>query len=667
MFRFGVDYYPEHWPEERWETDARLMREAGMNVIRLAEFAWVKMEPKQDVFDFDWLDRAIEIFHKKGISVLLGTPTASPPPWLAHKNPDILRVREDGLRVGYGSRRKNCPSHPLYRERSRSITTAMAEHFAGNPAVIGWQTDNEFGDRCYCDICRKEFQTWLQQRYGTLDELNTRWGTVFWSHIYSDWEQISLPLSTLGAPPNPSLALDFKRFVSSAYESFQQEQIDILRATCPNHFITHDLMGFGYDGLDYFDLTKPLDFVSWNNYPIGFWHKLPYSPSSPALSHDAMRGLKNKNFWVMEHQAGPTGWQVVSPAPRPGVLRLWAYQSIAHGADGIVFFRWRTARFGAEQYWHGVLEHDGRAGRRYTELQQVGMELKRVGEKFFEAETRSRVAIIQSYDSRFAFQVQGNSDEFGYEKHIAQIYDVLWKRNLSVDVVSAMDDLSKYDLVIAPTLHVLTDTIAANLQSYVKAGGTLVVTPRTGVKDIDNVVVNQPLPGLLAELCGVIVEEYDAITPNISQAITFDVDGLAGQTLPVQIWCDILAPHGAEVIAHYAQDYYTGKPAVTLNKFGQGQAIYLGAIGTDSFYETILGWLLKQNNIQSDIEAPAGVEITKRSQDNQTIYFVLNFNSSPQSINLPVAYDNLLNNTIVSGTVQVDANDALILGSQINE
>ena len=381
MFHFGVDYYPEQWPEENWETDAQLMSEAGFNVVRLAEFAWAKMEPQEGIFDFDWLDRAIEIFHKKDISVILGTPTASPPPWLAHKVPDILRVREDGLRVGYGSRRKNCPSHPVYRERSRSITSAMAKHFARNPAVIGWQTDNEFGDRCYCDICRKEFQIWLQQRYGTLDELNTRWGTVFWSHTYSEWDQISLPLSTLGAPPNPSLALDFRRFVSSAYECFQQEQIDILRPKCPNHFITHDMMGFGYDGLDYFDLAKPLDFVSWNNYPIGFWHKFPYSPSSPALSHDAMRGLKNKNFWVMEHQAGPTGWQVVSPAPRPGVLRLWAYQSIAHGADGIVFFRWRTARFGAEQYWHGILEHDGRAGRRYNEIKQMGAELKRVGKK----------------------------------------------------------------------------------------------------------------------------------------------------------------------------------------------------------------------------------------------------------------------------------------------
>ena len=260
--------------------------------------------------------------------------------------------------------------------------------------------------------------------------------------------------------------------------------------------------------------------------------------------------------------------------------------------------------------------------------------------------------------------MQGNSDEFGYEKHIAQIYTILWKRNVSVDVISPMADLSKYDLVIAPTLHVLTDAIAANLQSYVKAGGTLVVTPRTGVKDIDNVVVNQPLPGLLADLCGVIVDEYDAITPSISQAITFDVDDLAGQTLPVQIWCDILAPHGAEVIAHYAQDYYADRPAITRNKFGQGQAIYLGAFGTDVFYEFIFGWLLEQKNILCDMEVPAGVEISKRSQGNQTIYFVLNFTALPQSINLSVAYHNLLDNTIVSGAIQVSANDVLILGSQ---
>jgi len=664
MFYFGVDYYPEHWPEERWPIDAQLMSEAGFNVVRLAEFAWSKMEPSEGQYDFDWLDRAIAILQSHGISVVLGTPTASPPPWLAHKNPDILRVQEDGLRVGYGARRKNCPNHPIYREYSRNITTAMADHFVNNKAVIGWQTDNEFGDRCYCDICQKEFQTWLHYRYVTLDELNMRWGTVFWSHTYSDWEQISLPLSTLGAPPNPSLALDFRRFMSDTYVTFQQEQIEILRSKCPDHFITHNLMGFGYNGLDYFDLTKPLDFVSWDNYPIGFWHEEEYTPSSAALGHSAMRGLKNKNFWVMEQQAGPSGWQTLSFTPRPGVLRLWAYQSIAHGADGVVFFRWHTARFGAEQYWHGLLEHDGRAGRRYNEIKQMGAELKRIGTQISGAETKSRVAILQSYDSRFAFQIQGNSPEFGYEKHLAQIYTAFWKRNISVDVISPTAALSKYDLVIAPTLHVLTDNVAANLGDYVRAGGTLVVTPRTGVKDVANVVVNQPLPGLLADVCGVIVDEYDAITSGLPQAIAFDVDELAGRTLPVQTWCDILAPQGAEVIARYTQDYYAGKPAVTRNQFGQGQAIYLGALGTDVFYESVFGWLLRQKSIQSSIEAPAGVEISERRQGDQSIYFVLNFTNLPQSIKLPAAHHDMLENTVVSGTIQVDANNMLVLGSK---
>ena len=661
MFRFGVDYYPEQWPEENWERDAQLMSEAGFNVVRLAEFAWAKMEPQEGVFDFSWLDRAIGVFHKLDISVVLGTPTASPPPWLPQKNSDVLRVREDGLRVEYSARRINCPSHTLYRERSQSITNAMAEHFAANPAVIGWQTDNEFGDRCYCDICRKEFQTWLQQRYVTLDELNSRWGTVFWSQTYSDWCQIRLPLSTSGSPPNPSLALDFRRFVSDTYVSFQQEQIEILRSKCPEHFITHNLMGFGYNGLDYFDIAKPLDFVSWDNYPLGFWHQLEITPASPALSHDTMRGLKNKNFWVMEQQAGPSGWQTLSSTPRPGVLRLWAYQSIAHGADGVVFFRWRTARFGAEQYWHGLLEHDGRAGRRYNEIKQMGAELKRVGDKVFGAETKSSVAILQSYDSRFAFQGQGNSTEFNYEKHLAQVYGALWAHNISVDVISPSAALSEYDLIIAPALHILTEEVAADLREYVRGGGTLVVTPRTGVKDIDNVVVNQPLPGLISDVLGIIVEEYDAPTADLPQAITFDVDELTGHTLPVNVWCDILESQGAQIIARYTQDYYAGKPAVTRHQFGRGTAVYLGAFGTDTFYESFFGWLVKQKNIQGDIEAPAGVEISKRVQDDQSIYFVLNFTASPQYIKLPSAYRNLLDNTIASGTIQVGAKDVLIL------
>ena len=660
-FYFGADYYPEHWPEERWPEDARLMREAGFNVVRLAEFAWVKMEPEEGVFEFGWLDRAIEILSAQGIKVILGTPTASPPAWLADECPEIMRTREDGSRLTFGARRINCPSHPLYRERSRSITTAMAKHFASNPAVIGWQIDNEFGDRCYCSVCRANFLDWLKQRYGTLDELNMCCGTIFWSQTYSDWRQIPLPLTNLGAPPNPSLALDFKRFVSDTYVSFQQEQIEILRSHCPSHFITHDMMGFEYDGLNYFDLAKPLDFVSWNNYPIGYWHKWAYTPASPALSHASMRGLKNKNFWVMEQQAGPTGWQTMSVTPRPGILRLWVYQSIAHGADGVVFFRWRTARFGAEQYWHGLLEHDGRAGRRFQEIRQVGEELQRIRGQIFGAETKSRVAILQSYDARFAFQVQGNCDEFGYEKHLAQIYTALWKRNISVDVISPSEALSNYDLVIAPALHVLTDEIAVNLRNYVRDGGALMVTPRTGVKDIENVVINQPLPGLLTDVCGVIVDEYDTNTVERSQAILFDVDELAGQMLPVQTWCDILVPQGAEVIARYARDYYAGKPAVTRNQFGKGQAIYVGAFGTDAFYEVFIGWILKQKEIWNGIKAHAGVEITARWQGEKRLLFVLNHLPDAQDVTLDSPSFDLLSGKIYQGQISIAPQEVFIL------
>ncbi|MGD9048915.1 MAG: beta-galactosidase, partial [Anaerolineae bacterium] len=324
MFYFGVDYYPEHWPEKRWLEDARLMAEAGLNVARLAEFAWSRIEPREGEYDFDWLDHAILILADRGIRVILGTPTASPPPWLMARLPDAFRVREDGQRVTFGNRREYCPNNPDYQEHSRRIVTRMAEHYAGHPAVIGWQIDNEFGDRCYCPVCATAFQGWLRQRYGTLDELNERWGTIFWSHVYTDWAQIPVPLTTGGAP-NPGLALDFSRFMSDSYVAYQQMQIDILRERCQpsgaarRQVISHNLMGFKYDLINYFDLARSLDIVAWDNYQRMQWgmHAM-VDPSYGALAADTMRGLRGQNFWVMEQQAGSGGWEVISVPPRPG-------------------------------------------------------------------------------------------------------------------------------------------------------------------------------------------------------------------------------------------------------------------------------------------------------------------------------------------------------------
>ena len=662
MFFFGVDYYPEQWPEERWPIDAQLMVEAGFNVVRLAEFAWSKMEPVDGQFDFDWLDRAIAILHSNGIRIVLGTPTASAPPWLMRKDPELFRVREDGQRITFGNRREYCPNHPLYHEYSRRIVTKMAEHYGNHPAVIGWQIDNEFGERCYCPTCAEHFQTWLRSRYEAADELNQKWGTVFWSHTYKDWDEIPLPLTT-GGSPNPGLALDFYRFCSDSYVIYQQLQVDVLRALCPGHFITHNLMGFNYDRLNYFDLARNLDFVSWDNYPRMQWTmERGVDPSSMALGLDTMRGLKSRNIWIMEQQAGQGGWEMLSVAPRPGELRLWAYQSIAHGADAIVFFRWRTARFGTEQYWHGLLDHDAQPSRRYEEIKRMGAEIKEIGNEIFNAQTRSKVAMILSYDSRFAFQIQPNNPHFSYPEHFHQIYRAFYHQHASIDIAAPQADLSSYRLVIAPALHLVTDAIADNLKRYVQAGGTLVVTQRSGVKDESNTVVNQRLPGLLAEICGVEVEEYDSLSSHMQNEIEFTIPELAGTScVNVGILCDILKPTSATVLARYRQDYYAGKPAITLNQFGAGRAIYIGAVGDGQLYDVLAKWLLNTTSIQNTFDTPPGVEVSQRMQGSKTLHFVLNHKDSPQTIHLDNHFTNLLNKQLLHGDVQLDPFDVLIL------
>ncbi len=642
MFNFGVDYYPEQWPEERWSVDAQLMAEAGFNIVRLAEFAWSAMEPVEGQYTFDWLDKAIAILNEQGMRVILGTPTASPPAWLMTKYPELFRVRDDGARMTYGHRREYCPNNSIYHEYSRRIVTQMAEHYAAHPAVIGWQIDNEFGDRCYCPVCTRAFQAWLCKRYESVEKLNEDWGTIFWSHSYNAWNEIPVPLTT-GGSPNPALALDFYRFSSDSYVAYQQMQIDILREQCPQHFITHNLMGFGYDRINYFDLARNLDFVSWDNYRRLQWNmQAEVDPSRGALDADTMRGLKRQNFWVMEQQAGSGGWEYVSVAPRPGELRLWAYQSIAHGADGIVFFRWRTARYGTEQYWHGLLDHDGYLSRRYQEIKQMGAEIKRMGEQVYGSTVKASVAMLLSYDSRFAFQVQGNNPQFNYTTYFHRVYRAFHNHQIPIDIASPIDDLLAYKLVIAPSLHLLSEEVVKNLTRFVQAGGVLMVGPRTGAKDEANAIVNCRLPGLLADLCGVTVEEYDSLAPNVSQPLSFTIGALANEPPAIaQMWCDILMPHSAEVIAHYTDDYYAGKPAITINRVGAGHVLYVGALGDDRLYDMLAGWLLDLARIPSRLAAN-GLEIAERWQGSQRLLFLMNHTAQPQKVSLDTTFINLM-------------------------
>jgi len=666
MFYFGTDYYPEHWPEARWSEDARLMAEAGINVVRLAEFAWSYLEPRPDHFDFDWLDRALDVLQAHGIQALLGTPTASPPPWVMALYPDAYRVLESGQRQTYGNRREYCPTHPGYRERSRIVTQAMAEHYAYHPAVIGWQTDNELSGRCYCSICRTNFQTWLQEKYDNLNCLNSAWGTAFWSHVYTDWSQIPLPVET-GGIPNPGLDLDYRRFMSDVYVRFQQEQVNILRQTCPHHFITHNFMGFGFDRINCFDLAQALDFVAWDNYPRHAWSLTQdVDAASIALGHDTMRGLKGQNFWVMEQQSGSGGWQMAGLTPRPGEMRLWTYQAIAHGADAIVYFRWRTARFGTEQYWHGILDHHGQPRRRYRELQTIGVELKQVGEQILGAESRPQVAMPLSYDTRFAFQVQPNHPdcEAGFHTRLlADYYAALHRRNVGVDIVAPTADLSQYRLVLAPALHVLSREAADNLRHYVENGGTLLTTARSGVKDEANAVVNAPLPGLLADICGVEVDEYDALPADVNVPLKLELPGLAldAQAAHARLWCDVLTPITAQTVSRYQGEYYAGRAAITLNHFGQGQVLYVGSIGDVALHNAVVGWLVDAASVSPVLTTPDGVEAVARWKDGHRLLFLLNHADQARDIVLPQPLTDLLTGQVTEQQVTLEPKAVMIL------
>ena len=573
----GSAWYPEQWPESRWDADLTLMEQAHFNVVRIGEFAWARMEPVEGQFDFAWLDRAIALAAQHHIAVVLGTPTDAPPAWLTTKYPQTLRVDENGKRAEHGGRRQFDYASPLYRRFCVAIDTQLARRYGHNGDVIGWQIGNEYTDESFDPATRAQFQQFLHDKYKTLANLNTRWTTAYWSQTYTAWSQIPLEAKS----GNPGLLLEHKHFVTTTWRSFQRAQIDALRPWIDkSQFLTTNIGGLGWsDNWDHYAITADLNLASWDDY-VGEGH---LDVLKNAMLNDFVRGWRRQNFWVMETEPGSVNWAPINNALAPGETRALAWQAVGHGADAVLYWQWRSALNGQEQYHGTIVGPDGTPQPIYPELAELGSNFAATSHALAGTAPHAQIALLYTYDSRWAIEFQPQTTQYDQEQILLRFYTPLEHlaeaRGESVDIVDPMrGSLDGYTLLVAPSLNVIDDAMAQKLAAWVQAGGHLVLGPRSGMKDDYDALQRKRQPGPLVPALGARVEQYYAL------------DGGVGLTDPQHaipagigsIWAEYLEPNAPDTVTHmlYADPggWLDGKAAMVTRKLGKGSISYLGTV-----------------------------------------------------------------------------------------
>ena len=626
----GTDWYPEQWPESRWEEDLRLMEAAHIKVVRLAEFAWSSMEPSEGQYEFDWLERAVSLAAKHHIVSVLGTPTAGPPAWLTQKYPDTLRVEESGQRATHGMRAHGSVNSPRYREFCRKIAEQMALRFGHNPNVIGWQIDNEYGYAAmsFDDYTRQAFQNWLKAKYHSLDQLNSHWTTAYWSQAYDNWGEIPIP-NPITADHNPALRLEWKRFVTDTWNDYQKNQIEVIRQHAdPRQFITGNFMGF-FDGFDHYLMSQPLTFASWDDY-VGSGH---VDPDYNGLAHDLTRGFKQENFWVIETQPGAVNWANVNNFLNRGEVRAMAWQAIGHGADEIGYWQWRSALNGQEEIHGTLVGPDGTPVPLYEEVSQIGREFEQVASYLAGTQPVSQVALLHDYDSHWAIDFQRHTEKYDQVELLKSYYRVLQKRAQSVDVVNPYVELTPYKLVVAPDLNLIPEGLAKHLLEYAQNGGHLVLGPRSGMKDQYNALLPQRQPGFLVDALGGRVEQYYALEKD------FPVSGTWGSG-ETRIWAEQLRASAAntDVLIKYGKSngWLDDQPAVLTRLCGKGRITYIGAILDDKLMSAAADWMVRDSGVAPVFgPVPDGVEVARRTSGEKQIFVLINFAPETRNVKLP--------------------------------
>ena len=607
------------------------MREAGVNLVSLGIFSWSRLEPTPGKHDFGWLDRIMDMLHDGGVRVDLATATASPPPWLSHAHPEMLPVMADGVRLWHGARQHYCPSSPVYRDAAGRLVKAVASRYAKHPALAMWHVGNEFGchvPACYCDVSAEAFRAWLQDRYGDLEGLNRAWGTDFWSQRYSDWDEI-LPPRRTPTWPNPSQQLDFMRFSSDALLECYELEHAILTELSPGIPVTTNFMRF----------FKPLDYWKWAEREDVVSDDVYQDPSDPdagmrsAMAGDLMRSVGRGRPWIlMEQTTNRVNWREVNVAKAPGQMRLWSYQAVAHGADGVMFFQWRQSRAGAEKFHSAMVPH-GRpeSSPTWHEVVKLGRELAGL-DTVCGSRINADVAILHDWESWWALELPSKpSSRIRHVDQLESYYRHLFDANLTTDFVRPSDDLSGYRLVLAPSVYLVSDEAAGNLAAFVEAGGTLVMSFFSGIVDPFEHIRLGGYPEPFRRLLGLEVLDWLPLADGEQIKLKFG----DGALVHADLWSELIAPAGAEAIAHFSGSTLDGRPAVTSHKFGEGRAIYLATRPDAAGMARILRAAAADAGVKPVIDAPAGVSAIRRSGPRSSVLFLLNHRDVP--VDVPVA------------------------------
>ena len=618
---YGGDYNPEQWPEEIWADDMRLLKEANIDIVTLNVFSWAALQPSEETYDFSKLDKIMEMVRDNGLQVCLATSTGAHPAWMAKKYPDILRTEFNGLKRKFGGRHNSCPNSPTYEKYSVRLAQKIAERYRDYNNIVAWHISNDFGGECYCENCEKAFRVWLKKKYQTIENVNRAWNTAFWGHTFYDWDEIVLPnlLSEHFEQDRSQfqgITVDYKRFNSESILECYKREYDALKAITPDIPITTNLMGF-YKPLDYKMWAKYMDVVSWDNYPSN-----EDSPAQIAMSHDLMRGINGgEPFLLMEQTPSVTNWLPYNALKRPGVMRLWSYQAVAHGSDSVMFFQMRRTVGACEKLHGAVIDHVGTNETRvFREVKALGAELKELGEQTLGAVTDAKAVIYFDWDNWWAIECSaGPNCDLKYKDEIYNYYQALYKLNIPVDIVGPEDDLGKYQLLIAPILYMTKTGYDEKIRTFVKNGGTFVTTFFSGIADEHDLIVTGGYPGKLRDIMGIWVEESDALPSGAENHFTY-----RGKAYPAKLLCDLSHLEGAEALSVYEEDFYAQMPAITKNQFGDGRAYYVATRSNEEFYQTLMADICEECGVESLLAPQENLEVTMRRNENGRFLFLLN-------------------------------------------